>query len=138
VRINRQELIEKLRRMQTERIDQAAARMAEDYDKAAQAESQYVAEHAADWAAFANKIRARNRKEQPVTLDDVPEGLRGGSQSWPEVRVFRPTTVKESDYLPRTEALTRLIAVLESSPDEFVSTSALDRIGVPLREMIKP
>jgi hypothetical protein len=138
VRINRLELIEKLRRMVAEREENSRRRLSAAYDDVARIESQYVAEHAADWAAFANKIRAKNRKEQPVTLDDVPEGLRGGSRSWPEVRVFRPNTVNESSYLPQTEALTRLIAVLESSPDEFVSTSALDRIGVPLRDMIKP
>jgi hypothetical protein len=137
VRINRLELIEKLRRMVAEREQSAAARLSEAYDDVARIESEYVAEHAADWAAFANKIRAKNRKEQPVTLDDVPEGLRAKS-GWQEVRVFRPSIVNESSYLPRTEALTRLIAVLESSPDEFVSTSALDRIGVPLRDMIKP
>lgn len=137
MRINRLELIEKLRRMVAEREQSAAAQLAKAYDDVAQDESRYVAEHAADWAAFANKIRAKNRKEQPVTLDDVPEGLRAKS-GWQEVRVFRPSTVNESSYLPQTEALTRLITVLESSPDEFVSTSALDRIGVPLRDMIKP
>jgi hypothetical protein len=137
MRINRQELIEKLRSMVAEREQSAEARLAGAYDKAAQEESQYVVEHAADWAAFANKIRARNRKEQPVTMDDVPEGLRGRG-SWPSLQLFNPRVVKDSEYLPRTEALTRLIAVLESSPDEFISTSALDRIGVPLRDMIKP
>jgi hypothetical protein len=45
--------------------------------------------------------------------------------------------VRESDYLPRTEPLLRLIAVLESSPDELISTSALDRIGAPLKELMR-
>ncbi len=138
MRVNRLELIAKLRGMVAEREASAEARKAEALDKAAGSEREYVKEHAGDWAAFATRIRARLRQDRAITLQDVPEGLRKGSRSWPEVRVFSPTTVKESDYLPRTEPLTRLIAVLESSPDELISTSALDRIGAPLKELMRP
>lgn len=138
MRVNRLELIEKLKGMVAERETSAEARKAEAYDKAANAERVYLDEHAGDWSTFATKIRARIRQGKAVTLNDVPEGLRKGSRSWPEVRVFSPVTVKDSEYLPHTEPLIRLIAVLESSPDELISTSALDRIGAPLKELMRP
>lgn len=137
MRINRLELIEKIRAMVAEREVSAAERLFKAYDKVAQDESTYVAEYGADWSKFADRIRLRVRKEQAITEADIPEGLRslGG---WTEIKIFKPGTVRESDFVPRTEPLTRLIAVLESSPDEFISTSALDRIGAPLKELMRP
>ena len=138
MRINRLELIEKIRVMINQREAEANARKVKAVDEAGRAEGEYVAEHSAEWTQFANRIRAQVRKSLPITLDDVPEGLRSGRGWHGEVRLFRPSTVRESDYVARTEPLTRLIAVLEASPDEFISTSALDRIGAPLRELMKP
>lgn len=138
MKVNRLELIAKIQAMITERETAAEARKAEAYTKAGNAETEYVRDHAGDWGKFADTIRLRNRRGQAITIEDVPEGLRSGSGRYADVRVFRPTTVRESEFVPRTEPLTRLLAVLESSPDEFISTSALDRIGAPLRELLRP
>jgi len=138
VKVNRLELIEKLKAMVATSEARAAASLEEAYTRAAEAETNYVREHAGEWAKLADKIRVLNRRGQAITIGDVPEGLRGGSRSYPEVRVFAPITVKESDHLPRTEPLTRLITVLESCPDEFISTSSLNQIGAPLKDLMWP
>lgn len=138
MRINRQELITKVQVMISEREARQAERLAEAYTAAGEAETNYVKDHSGHWSKFADRIRLRLRQGQAITADDVPEPLRDG-RGWHEsVRLFKPSTVRESDFVPRTEVLTRLLMVLESSPDEFVSTSALDRIGAPLKELMRP
>jgi hypothetical protein len=138
MKINRLELMAKIQRMVVEREVAAKERKEKALDKAAGTEREYLNQHTSDWGKFADRIRLRLRQGVAITIEDVPEGLRRGSRSWPEVRLFQPTTVNEAEFVPRTEPLTRLLAVLESCPDEFISTSALDRIGAPLKEMMRP
>lgn len=139
MKVNRLELIEKLKTMVAERETRAATRKAEAYTEAGGAETKYLRDHAGDWGKFADRIRLRLRQGAAITITDVPEGLRTGGHGWnASVGLFRAAIVKDENYLPRTEPLTRLIAVLESSPDEFISTSALDRIGAPLKELMRP
>jgi hypothetical protein len=138
VKINRLELIEKLKAMVAEREATAERRKAEAYTKAGEVETEYVQKHIGDWGKFADTIRLCNRRGQAITINDVPQGLRFGSGRYADVRLFQPVVVRESEFTARTEPLTRLIAVLESSPDEFISTSALDRIGAPLKELMRP
>lgn len=138
MKVNRLELIGKLREMIAEKEASAAARKAEAIEKNETAEYRYVQEHADDWAALADAIRKLGRQGRALTIEDVPKGIRSGSGQYAHIEVFRPGKVRESDHLPRTEHLNRLLAVLESSPDEYVSTSALDRIGAPLRELMRP
>jgi len=136
--INRLELITKLQRMVVEREEAALVRKAEAYRKAHDAATAYVMDHGNEWGRFADRIRLRVRQGTAITIEDVPEGLRQSKGWGRSVTLFEPTTVRESEYLPRTEPLTRLLAVLETSPDEFISTSALDRIGAPMRELMRP
>jgi hypothetical protein len=137
VKINRLELIEKIRAMIAERESKALERKIKAYDEAGSAETNYVKDHAGDWGKFADTIRRRNRNGQAITVKDVPEGLRSNRGFGGNVDFFQPVKVKDSDYVAYTGTLTNLLAVLETSPDEFVSTSALDRIGAPLRELMK-
>lgn len=138
MKVNRLELIGRLREMIAEKEASAAARKAEAIDKNERAESEYIEAHTEEWSAFADAIRKRLRQGHAVTIEDVPRGLRSGSGQYAHVEVFRPGRVNASDHLPRVDHLVRLLAVLESSPDEYVSTSALDRIGAPLRELMRP
>lgn len=138
MKVNRLELITRLREMIAEKEASAAARLAEATEKNERAEGAYVEAHLDEWTAFADAIRKRVRQGSAVTIEDVPRGLRSGSGQYAHVEVFRPGRVNASDHLPRTEHLSRLLAVLESCPDEYVSTSALDRIGAPLRELMRP
>lgn len=138
MKVNRLELMTRLREMIAEKEASAAARKAEAIEKNETAEYRYVQEHAEDWSALADTIRKLGRQGRALTIEDVPRGLRSGSGQYAHVEVFRPGRVNASDHLPRTEHLSRLLAVLESCPDEYVSTSALDRIGAPLRELMRP
>lgn len=139
MKVNRLELIQKLKTMVAERETSAAARKAQAYTQAGGAETKYVRDHAGDWGKFADRIRLRLRQGAAITVEDVPERLRTGGNGWnASVKLFKATVVRDSEFVPRTEPLTRLIAVLESSPDEFISTSALDRIGAPLKELMRP
>ena len=138
MKINRMELMTRLREMIAEKEASAAARKSEAIDKNERAEEEYIEAHADEWIAFADTIRKRVRQSLAVTIEDVPRGLRSDSGQYAHIEVFRPGRVNASDYLPRTEHLSRLLAVLESCPDEFVTDAALARIGAPLRELMRP
>ena len=138
MKVNRLELIARIQTLISQRTLAAKERHEQALDEASGSERRYLDEHAGDWAKFATIIRTRLRQGRAITIQDVPESLRGGSRSWPEVRVFSPTVVKESAYRANTEALSNLLAVLESSPDELISTSALAQIGAPLKELLRP
>ena len=138
MKINRLELIAKLREMIADKEVSAAARKAEAIDKNERAGSEYIEAHAEEWSAFADAIRKRLRQGHAVTIEDAPRGLRSGSGQYAHIEVFRPGRVNGSDFIPRVDHLVRLLAVLESCPDEWVSSSALDRIGAPLRELMRP
>ena len=136
VKVNRLELIEKIRVMIQEREDRAETRRLDAIARALTAEADYLALYTEDWKLFADRIRRRLRQGEAPRTEDIPEGLRNG---WKDgAVVFRKPVVRASDYAPKVEAHHRLIAVLEASPDEFVTTTTLDRIGAPLRELMKP
>ena len=136
--INRLELVRKLESMIVQREEKALARKAEAYKTAERARAEYVLCHGNEWGRFADRIRLRVRQGTAITIEDVPEGLRKGGGWRAEVDLFRPEKIRDADYTPQTETLTNLLAVLQASPDEFVSTSALDRMGAPMRELLRP
>jgi hypothetical protein len=135
MRINRLELIEKVKAMIKAQEEGMVERRTRDLEAMATAEATYLEEHEADWSKFAIAIRAKLRRNKPVTADDIPQGIKHGRYT---VETFYPSTFRESDYVPRVGHLVRLLALLESSPDEYVSTSALDRIGAPIKELMRP
>jgi hypothetical protein len=135
MKVNRLELIEKVRGMIEARETEMAARRARDEEAAEKAQVTYMEEHGADWNQFNRNVSRRVRRGEPVTPEDIPDGLRYGRNM---VEVFRPVTIRESNYVANVGYLRRLAAILESSPDEFVSTSALDRIGAPIKELMRP
>lgn len=139
MKINRLELIQKLTRMVADREAAAEKNKAEAVDQAAGAERAYLDEHTGDWSTFATTIRARVRQGKAITIGDVPEGLKSGGNGWrATVGLFTPHVVRDSEFVARTEPLTRLIAVLEACPDEFVTDSSLARIGAPIKELMRP
>lgn len=135
MRVNRLELIEKLKAIINDLEYAAAGRRALALIEAESAEKDYFQEHHTDWVLFVGNIQSKMKSGRAVTPEDVPEGLR---DCWQGINIFKPATFRESDYVPRVGHLNNLLAVLESSPDEFVTTNALDRIGAPLRELMKP
>lgn len=136
--IKRTELIEKIRAKIQEREVGAVKRHQAAEKEADRAERQYVEDTREAWSKFADRIRLRVRQGLPVTASDVPEKLRSRS-GWGETHIvlFKPGQVKASDYQPRTEGFQSLLLVLESSPDELVSTNALERMGAPVKELFQ-
>lgn len=137
MKINRLTLIKKLEQMIVQHEEDMLRRKTEAYTRAGDAETRYMTDQAENWKQFADRIRLKLRKSQPITREDVPEGLSYGGRS-SSIDLFRPVTVVESDYIPRNQGLVNLLAVLQASPDETISTSELARIGAPLRELMKP
>lgn len=135
MKVNRLELIEKVKGMIEALENGAAERRARDERQAETAFTRYMEEHGAEWAEFSRTVARRVRRGEPVIADDIPEGLRYGRGM---VETFRPVTIRESDYVPRIGHLRNLITILETSPDEYVSTAALDRMGAPIRELMRP
>lgn len=136
MKINRLELIEKLKAMIAQREEDAAKALLHIREKNAAKEAAYVEETATAWSQFATTIRNRVRMGRPITFQDVPKDLQDGYRE--RINLFRRPVIREADYTPRTDHLTNFLAVLESCPDEFISSTALDRIGAPLRELMRP
>lgn len=75
---------------------------------------------------FADNIKARARKKQPVVKEDCPKRAidrwGSGMNFWDDSKII---LVAE----PRTEELVALRAALSSSPDEFTTTTGLRELG---------
>lgn len=136
--IKRVELIEKIRAKIEDREIRAVNAYAQAVIKADHAEAEYAADTKEAWEKFAITLRYRLRRDQAITLDAVPEKLRTNNR-WgePSVAVFSRPEVKESSYQAHVEGFQSLLLVLESSPDELVSTSALERMGAPVKELFR-
>lgn len=136
MKINRLELIEKLKAMIKDREDAAAGRRALALIKVESKEKDYIHETGTAWLDFAAKVQDKvEAGRHAITMEDVPKILKDG---WGDLRFFKPPTFRESDYVPRVGHLNTLLTFLESSPDEFVTTNALSQIGAPVRELMKP
>jgi hypothetical protein len=136
--IKRLELIEKIRTKIAERTERAANNRDRAVHDATLAEAEYVQQTSEAWSKFATVIRRRVRNGQPVTSGDVPDRLRTRS-GWGEtgVELFKSAKVKQSDYQPNVAHLQSMLLVLESSPDELISTSSLERLGAPVKELFR-
>lgn len=140
MKINRLDLIAKLNEIITAREGRADQAYREAVERREDEAGVYFTEHAVAWRQLADRIRVRNRQGRPITKDDVPESILDtwGRRDTPKISVFAPgNPVLRKDYDPRTVHLRTLLAVLESSPDEFVTDSSLDRLGSPLREVLR-
>ncbi len=133
MKVNRLELIDRIRTIIDQRKAAQAERLAADTRKAEQAEAEYVKKYVAAWGKFADTIRLRNRQGRAITHDDVPESLRGYNSPL----LFKAGIIRQSDYVAQVDHPENLIAVLESSPDEMISTSTLAQRGIPLKDLIR-
>jgi hypothetical protein len=136
--INRVELIEKIKAKIKEREERSVANLERAKFDARQAQDEYVQQTSEAWSKFATTVRRRVRQGQPITAVDVPEALttRGGWEG-KSLALFKRSVIKERDYAPQIEGFRSLLLVLESSPDELISTSALERLGAPVRELFR-
>lgn len=128
MRVDRIKLIHQVRARIKELQDQSLA----DYEAAVQKEREreeaYVQKHAADWQAYAARILQRVAAGQAVLDGDKPDGLlREGT--------FRMNTPQRK--WPQVAELSRLLALLEASPDETVSVPSLERAGIAVGRALK-
>lgn len=112
----------------TEAAAEAAAekRNAEALKSYNRKRTDYLNETQAAWLEFATIIRKRVRDEVPVSEADIPEAIAG--KSWRgAIKTFEagPPTPEAA----RTAELGRLLALLESTTDEAVTSSGLREMG---------
>lgn len=113
-----------------ERTDQAATEHAE-------AMGRYIVRTGPAWSRLADVIRKRVRNMQPMTNADIPVEL-GGTDQWQ--RGIRVQTWDDRDpavYTADVSALGTLLALLESSPSEQVTTTELENMGFKMRELFR-
>lgn len=137
MRFTRQVLVDRVKAEIGRREAEAIERTAEaaiEYDKA---RASYVTNTKDAWNAFANTIKRRVRAGQPVTTTDVPAVL-GGSfgrssagylQCWSDggPRVWEPDVT----------TLQTLLALLESTTTDEVSTTELERMGFKMGHLFR-
>lgn len=135
--ITRVELIEKIKSKIKEREERSVADLERAKFNARQGQDEYIQRTSEAWSAFATTIRRRVRNGQPITGEDVPDALTTRGWDGKALALFKPAVIKERDYRPQIEGFRSLLLVLESSPDELISTSALERLGAPVRELFR-
>lgn len=125
MRVDRIKLIHQVRARIKELQDQSLA----DYEAAVQKEREreeaYVQKHAADWTVYVQRIVQRVAAGQAVLDSDKPDGL----------GTFRMNTPQRK--WPQVAELSRLLALLEASPDETVSVPSLERAGIAVGRALK-
>lgn len=137
MKFERVDLIKRLR-AEIERRDQLAAeRRAEQLVSRDQELTRHVEGYAEHWNAFANTIKRRIRRGEPITREDVPENLvaRSGYRSRGELPYWERG--KLSADLPNHDQFSALIAVLEASTDEYVTSSAIEAMGIKLNGLFR-
>jgi hypothetical protein len=130
VRVKRTELIEQLKELVQERTNAAQAEYEAALAKQAEAARKYEESTRMWWAEAMTTIKTRVMAKQPVLDTDIPEELRR-MHGWG----FRAAEVRRK--VPQVGELTRLIRLLEASPDETVSVPSLERAGFSLGRVIK-
>jgi len=135
VKINRLELIEILE----ERISKSQTERQRRYEKAVQeyeaAEAEYFNRTRDAWMAFATTITEKIVKKEIIRQSDIPRAL---AHSWSSINVFEKTRpvapVAESEFEAHLRAL---INVLNKTTDKEISTYSLEKMGFPLRRVLK-
>jgi hypothetical protein len=92
-----------------------------------------------DWKAFAETINRCVGRQEPVTWDDVPHGLRA-TRSWKELKFYDPPKPRDLEDVEKITEYRRLDALrrlLEAAEDEIVSTYTLDKAGFRLELLMR-
>jgi hypothetical protein len=125
--------IERRERLAAEQTAQAAV----NHDHARRA---YIEGTADAWNSFANLIKRRVRSGQPVTGADVPVALGGGrANGWTQRGGWLHTWENSGPSVATADvtALTTLLALLEASLVETVTTSELERMGFKMAQLFR-
>lgn len=133
VKIKRQKLIDLLK-VEIHRREVAAK---EQHEKSVTRQREdtnaYVRRTADAWQTFARSITVAVGGREPVTWDDVPHELRSYRDGYVEVHRPRPVDANVDD----ADQLRALLAVLEATEDEVISTYALEKMGFVLGRTLR-
>lgn len=131
---NRVKLIEMIRAaLDAQEADHKAAYEKEQRDAAVYREK-WIEKYNVQWNTVALEIQSRVRNGEPITSDIVPMDNTGyGTRH----AFFSPMSTKKTPDWEPPRDVTALLAILESSTDAAVSTSALKDHGVAnLRHLV--
>lgn len=137
MRFARQVLVDRVKAEIGRREAEAVERTAEAAAEWSKARAAYVTNTKDAWNAFANTIKRRVRAGQPVAVADVPAmlsgsfGRNGGGylQCWNDggPRVWEPDVT----------TLQTLLALLESTTTDEISTTELERMGFKMGHLFR-
>ena len=100
----------------------------------------YLASTKDAWNDFANTIKRRVRAGLPVTAKDVPPLLAGDRQGWAGPRgawVLVWGDKGPVQHTADTVALNTLLALLQSTTTEEVTTTELERMGFKMSRLFR-
>lgn len=137
MKFNRRKLI-KIIEAEITRVNAAARDLAERRAQDADlARISYVERTSAAWKEFAANIRAAVAHSEPITINQVPAGIRSRMNYidfWEESRVVaRKISTSQNDSVRDLKAL---LDVLNASDDETVSLYALQKSGFSLGKIV--
>ncbi len=131
----RNDLVDRVRNEIARREARAVERTAEAAAKRDAALAEYLETTTPAWSALADTIRQRKRYGKPVTAEDIPAALRGRNGSTGYVSVW--TEPRAETYTADTGPLSALLALLEATSDEEITTSSIERLGFRIADLFR-
>lgn len=135
MKINRSKLLQQIEELIDKRTKRLNKLNQAERDRVAEEERAYMVKTHAAWEMFAHNILQALRREETITIDTVPEPLRGNL----DYIYFRAKMPRVRGYSDETIVpLTSLRDLLQASRDEDVSTYALEKQGYRLAKLLGP
>lgn len=137
MKFNRKVLIDQLENEIERREEEAARKTAESKIEHNRGRVAYVEQTRDAWNAFANTIKRRLRANAPVTHEDVPALLTGGSHGGWHTRLVTWNEKGPTEVIADTVSLRTLLALVQSSSTEEVTTYELERMGFKMAHLFR-
>lgn len=138
MKFDRKELIAKLQEGITARAERRVTDHAKALDQWARDQDAWMAAYGDHWQQLLNALRRKLNRKQPITREDIPEKLLDSAWSatvtLKGVAKAKPTP-KLDEESDRDVAARTLIALLEASTDEYVTSSGIEAMGVKLARL---
>lgn len=139
MKFNRLELINQLRIGIEQRQEKRAAEYLIKVNDWSTEQAVWTTRYGADWRELMNTIRRRLSKGQPVTREDIPQPLLddswGGKVTLRGVGALKPPP-EPGALSDRDMTAVELVRLLSASEDEFVTTAAIEAMGIKLSRLL--
>jgi hypothetical protein len=133
--VGRARLIKVVRDEITRRENAVVARNERAQAQCRQAEQEYVDRTAMAWEELASMILTVNNMRRALTPEDIPQALLGDRRGVVHsIPLFTPR--RTDTDVANVAQLRLLVEVLETSDDEYVSTSSLQKEGFTLGKVL--